>query len=96
MKNKTTKETMIQTIIKDSKKYKVEVKDTSTELKNINDDLLEFYNTPGMALQFQPSNLKILKKLIKRLIILEDILYGKDKPIQISKGINFNRNVKSR
>jgi hypothetical protein len=31
-------------------------------------------NTPGMALQFQPSNLKILKKQIEKLITLEEAL----------------------
>jgi len=45
-----------------------------TELKNINDELLKLYNTPGMALQFQPSNLKILKKQIEKLITLEEVL----------------------
>jgi hypothetical protein len=45
-----------------------------TELKNINDELLKLYNTPGMALQFQPSNLKILKKQIEKLITLEEAL----------------------
>ena len=79
----------MQTVIRDGKKYTVEVKETSTELKNINDDLLDFYNTPGMALQFQPNKLKILKKLIERLIVLEEILYGKAKPIQTSKGIKI-------
>ena len=44
------------------------------ELKNINDELLKLYNTPGMALQFQPSNLKILKKQIEKLITLEETL----------------------
>ena len=89
MTNKTTKETKMQTVIRDGKKYTVEVKETSTELKNINDDLLDFYNSPGMALQFQPTKLKILKKLIERLIVLEEILYGKAKPIQTSKGIKI-------
>ena len=89
MTNKTIKETKMQTVIRDGKKYTVEVKETSTELKNINDDLLDFYNSPGMALQFQPTKLKILKKLIERLIVLEEILYGKAKPIQTSKGIKI-------
>ena len=88
MTNKTTKETTMQTLTKVSK-TKVEVKCTRSEFKNINDDLLDFYNTPGMALQFQPTKLKILKKLIERLIVLEEILYGKAKPIQTSKGIKI-------
>ena len=45
-----------------------------TELKNINDELLEFYNRPGMALHFQPTNLKKLKEIIEKLIFLEDVL----------------------
>ena len=47
-------------------------KDVKTELKKINDTLLELYNTPGMALHFQPTNLKILKEQIEKLIKLED------------------------
>ena len=46
-------------------------KDFKTELKKINDTLLELYNTPGMALHFQPTNLKILKAQITKLILLE-------------------------
>tara|TARA_Y100001972_G_scaffold45991_1_gene56717 strand:+ start:233 stop:415 length:183 start_codon:yes stop_codon:yes gene_type:complete len=46
-------------------------KDVKTELKKINDTLLELYNTPGMALHFQPTNLKILKEQITKLILLE-------------------------
>ena len=42
------------------------------KLKDINDELLKFYNRPGMALHFQPTNLKVLKELIARLIELED------------------------
>jgi len=42
------------------------------KLKQINDDLLKFYNRPGMALHFQPTNLKVLKDLIARLIDLEE------------------------
>ena len=75
-----TKETKMQTITIDKKKYKVEAKSTTTELKNINDTLLKLYNTSGMALHFQPSNLKILKKQIERLIVLEQVLF--DKPIK--------------
>ena len=41
-------------------------------LREINDELLELYNTPGMALHFQPSKLKILKEQIEKLIKLED------------------------
>jgi len=44
-----------------------------TELKKINDVLLKLYNTPGMALHFQPSNLKILKEQIEKLIELEQL-----------------------
>ena len=79
MKNKKG-ETKMQTITIDEKKYKVEAKSTTTELKNINDTLLKLYNTSGMALHFQPSNLKILKKQIERLILLEQVLF--DKPIK--------------
>ena len=43
-----------------------------TELTKINDELLKFYNKPGMALHFQPTNLKMLKNLIIRLIKLEN------------------------
>ena len=46
-------------------------KDVKSELKKINDTLLELYNTPGMALHFQPTNLKILKEQITKLILLE-------------------------
>ena len=46
-------------------------KDVKSELKKINDKLLELYNTPGMALHFQPTNLKILKEQIEKLILLE-------------------------
>ena len=42
------------------------------KLKQINDELLIFYNRPGMALHFQPTNLKVLKNLITRLVELED------------------------
>ncbi len=52
----------------------IKAKSTKIELKNINDKLLELYNTPGMALHFQPSKLKILKEQIERLIILEEII----------------------
>ena len=43
-------------------------------LREINDELLELYNTPGMALYFQPSKLKILKEQIEKLIKLEDYI----------------------
>ena len=46
-------------------------KDVKTELKKINDTLLELYNTPSMALHFQPTKLKILKEQITKLILLE-------------------------
>ena len=46
-------------------------KDVKSELRKINDTLLELYNTPGMALHFQPTNLKILKEQITKLILLE-------------------------
>jgi len=49
-------------------------KSTKIELKDINDKLLELYNTPGMALHFQPSKLKILEEQIKRLIMLEKVV----------------------
>jgi len=55
-------------------KYKLEAKSKKVELKNINDKLLKLYNTPGMALHFQPTNLKILKKQIERLIVLEQVI----------------------
>ena len=42
------------------------------KLKQINDELLIFYNRTGMALHFQPTNLKVLKNLIARLVELED------------------------
>ena len=42
------------------------------ELKKINDELLEFYNKPSMALHFQPTNLKVLRGLITRLVLLEE------------------------
>jgi hypothetical protein len=45
-----------------------------TELTKINDELLEFYNRPGMALHFQPSNLKQLKEIIEKLIFLKEII----------------------
>ena len=52
----------------------MKAKSTKIELKDINDQLLELYNTPGMALHFQPSKLKILKKQIERLIMLEQVV----------------------
>ena len=42
------------------------------KLKDINDELLKFYNRPGMALHFQPSNLKELKEIITKLVELEE------------------------
>ena len=45
-----------------------------TQLKNISDELLELYNTPGMALHFQPTNLKKLKEIIEKLIFLEEVI----------------------
>ena len=42
------------------------------ELKKINDELMEFYNKPSMALHFQPTNLKVLRGLITRLVLLEE------------------------
>ena len=48
-----------------------------TQLTNINDELLKFYNRPGMALHFQPSNLKKLKEIIEKLIFLEEVI-GKE------------------
>jgi hypothetical protein len=50
----------------------METTTTKKELQEINNKLMELYNRPGMALHFQPSNLKILKKLIERLVALED------------------------
>ncbi len=47
---------------------------TKIELKEINDKLLELYNTPGMALHFQPTKLKILKEQIEKLIMLEQVI----------------------
>ena len=44
------------------------------ELKNINDELLDFYNKPSMALHFQPTNLRKLKEIIEKLIFLEDVI----------------------
>ena len=44
------------------------------ELKNINDELLDFYNKPSMALHFQPTNLKKLKEIIEKLIFLEEVI----------------------
>ena len=69
----------MQTITIDEKKYKVEAKSTSTELKNINDTLLDLYNNSDMGLYFQHSNMKLFKKQIERLIILEKVLYANDK-----------------
>ena len=45
-----------------------------TELTKINDELLEFYNRPGMALHFQPTNLRKLKEIIEKLIFLEEVI----------------------
>ena len=50
-------------------------KDAKTELKKINDTLLKLYNTPGMALHFQPTKLKILKEQIEKLILLEGVIH---------------------
>tara|TARA_B100000900_G_scaffold380190_1_gene365680 strand:+ start:496 stop:672 length:177 start_codon:yes stop_codon:yes gene_type:complete len=58
--------------MKDKKVYIV--KDAKTELKKINDVLLDLYNTPGMALHFQPSKLKVLKEQIEKLILLEQVV----------------------
>ena len=44
------------------------------ELKKINDELMEFYNKPSMALHFQPTNLRVLRRLIKKLVLLEKSL----------------------
>ena len=52
----------------------MKAKSTKIELKDINNKLLELYNAPGMALHFQPTNLKILKKQIERLIVLEQVI----------------------
>ena len=41
------------------------------ELIKINDELLAFYNKPSMALHIQPSNLRVLRRLITRLVRLE-------------------------
>ena len=41
------------------------------QLTKIIDDLIKFYNKPGMALHFQPSNLREFKQLITRLMELE-------------------------
>jgi len=56
----------------------MKAKSTKIELKDINDKLLELYNTPGMALHFQPSKLKILKEQIERLIILEQVIWKEE------------------
>ena len=58
--------------MKDKKVYIV--KDAKTELKKINDVLLDLYNTPGMALHFQPSKLKVLKEQIEKLVLLEQVV----------------------
>ena len=58
--------------MKDKKVYIV--KDAKTELKKINDVLLDLYNTPSMALHFQPSKLKVLKEQIEKLILLEQVV----------------------
>ena len=55
--------------------YKATVK---TQLTRINDELLEFYNRPGMALHFHPSNLKQLKEIIEKLIFLEELIKEKN------------------
>ena len=41
------------------------------ELKKINDELMKLYNKPSMALHFQPTNLRVLRGLITRLVLLE-------------------------
>ena len=41
------------------------------ELKKINDELMELYNKPSMALHFQPTNLRVLRRLITKLVLLE-------------------------
>jgi len=51
----------------------MKAKSTKIELKDINDKLLELYNTPGMALHFQPPKLKRLKKQNKKIIIQEKV-----------------------
>ena len=60
--------------IRVNRKDNMKAKSTKIELKDINNKLLELYNTPGMALHFQPSKLKILKKQIERLIMLEQVV----------------------
>tara|TARA_R100000808_G_scaffold212_1_gene1317 strand:+ start:234 stop:446 length:213 start_codon:yes stop_codon:yes gene_type:complete len=66
----------INPIIKETeRKYMQTVK---TQLTRINDELLEFYNRPGMALHFQPSNLKQLKEIIEKLIFLEELIDEKN------------------
>jgi hypothetical protein len=59
---------------KENRRRKTAAKSTKVELTNINDKLLELYNTEGMALHFQPSKLKILKEQIERLIMLEQVI----------------------
>ena len=54
------------------------MKTVKTQLTRINDELLEFYNRPGMALPFQPSNLKQLKEIIEKLIFLEELIKEKN------------------
>ena len=44
------------------------------ELKKINDELMELYNKPSMALHFQPTNLRVLRRLIEKLVLLEKSL----------------------
>ena len=41
------------------------------ELKKIYDELMELYNKPSMALLFQPTNLRVLRRLITKLVLLE-------------------------
>ena len=41
------------------------------KLKKINDELMELYNKPSMALHFQPTNLRVLRRLITKLVLLE-------------------------
>ena len=66
---------MVKKLTKDNNmNYKVEAKSTKVELKKINDKLLELYNTPSMALHFQPTKLKILKEQIEKLILLEEVV----------------------
>ena len=57
-----------------AKKERKMMQTIKTELTKINDELLEFYNRPGMALHFQPTNLKKLKEIIEKLIFLEEII----------------------